>query len=801
MGRLARICTTIVVSCGLAAALWMGLQFGAGYDPGMASAVGVGLAALLGTVGAAWVQLTDDPAVDASNVSLPGTGTLKGVTRIFADRAEELADLKAIVHRTKHRKGTRAAVMVYGMPGVGKTAFALYAAHELVDEFNQYARRRHLKMLPRLIELHGLEGLRRRDPRDALRELLDIDGPDPRRAAMNLDDLAAEWRKHLQGKFLVLVLDNAHEEDQVIPFLPGGSSFILLITGRRMLEGLIADGVAPYRLRVLSEDGAIQMINNIVVRPRTSGDRRAISGIAQLCGYQPLAITIAVSVLAAKPGVSFASRLAQMNGHASQLLAVGEYADQGNGGNGVVRSFDLSYTQLPDAAKLVLRRLACVPVPTVTVEAAAALADLPGNVIAASLRELAEESLIEEDEIGETFQMHDLVRRYGRSLAAQDDPAETTAAINRLLAYYRDAAASADALLTRQPTPSAIDPSVLSSVRHDFRSRLGVIEWVRAELPNLLACADYVIQNSEGNARREENAWTLLFASALAGILRNEGYWSRSIEFQTHAINCAEKIHLPLGMANALSERGMLYRLTADLESAVRDLERAISIYRTVGGRAGLIGEAHALNTYGVVLDQLDKRDEGRRRLSEALDIYRGSHDSLGEANILHDQGMAEFFAGDYDEAIRLLKKALELYKAVDQPLGMAHAHSNLARAQQQAGAGRSSVDNLQSARVLYRELGNKLGEINVLVRLGATLRQQDRERAVQVLNEAITLSADIGNQLAQLDALDELGEIYMGDDDRKAAHETWSRALRIAREHEVLREVVKLEGKVRRAR
>lgn len=796
MGKLTRLGATAVVSGGLLAGLWMGLQFGAAYDPGAASAAGIGLAAFAATLGIAWSQLADDASRGSLAGLSPGTGTLKGVTSTFADRIEEWANVRTSVGHSRSRKETRAALMVYGMPGVGKSEFAQYAAHKLVADFSRYARRRQLQMLARQVELHGLEGLLRTDPRDALRAQLDLDSPDPRRATMNLDELSAEWRKYLQGNFLVLVLNNADDEAQVLPFLPGGSSFILLITGRRMLQGLIGGGITPFRLEVLTEAGAIQMVRNIVNRPHGDDDHDAIAQIARLCGYHPLAITLAVSTLAQRPNVSFASRLTQMKGHPSQLLAIDEYANKGSGG--VARSFDLSYTHLPEAAKLVLRRLGLAPVPSISVEAATAIAGLPVDVITSSLRELVEEALIAHG-AGENYELHDLIRRYARSLAARDDPAENEAAVNRLLAYYNGAAAYADSLLTRQPAPRAVEPPA-PPVNHHFVG-LHVLAWVRAELSNLLACADYVVENAESGDRRDENIWVVSFADALAGILRNEGQWRRSIELQTQAIKAAEKINAPLGVANALAERGMLNRLTAELKFAVADLERAISIYRTAGGESGQTGEAHALNTFGVVLDQLDRRDEGRRCLSEALDIYRRLNDPLGEANVLHDQGMAEFSARRYDKAVQLMEQALALYKTIDQPLGMAHAYSNLARAQQHAGAEHASADNLRLARVRYQDLGNKLGEINVLVRLGSVLRYHDRGEAVKMLNDAMTLSIEIGNQLALIDALDELGEIYLANGERKTALGTWSRAVKIAREHGVSREEAKLTDKIRGVR
>lgn len=138
---------------------------------------------------------------------------------------------------------------------------------------------------------------------------------------------------------------------------------------------------------------------------------------------------------------------------------------------------------------------------------------------------------------------------------------------------------------------------------------------------------------------------------------------------------------------------------------------------------------------------------------------------------------------------------------AVHQSLGMAHAYSNLARAQQNVGAEHASADNLRSARVRYQDLGNRLGEINVLVRLGSVLRHHDHGEAIKMLNDAMTLSIDIGNQLTLIDALDELGEIHLANGDRKTALSMWSRAVKVAREHDVSREEAKLAAKIKGVR
>jgi tetratricopeptide (TPR) repeat protein len=541
-------------------------------------------------------------------------------------------------------------------------------------------------------------------------------------------------------------------------------------------------------LSVLDVAGAVELIRGITNRSLEMGtdDRTAIEGIAELCDYLPLAIRMAVLDLVKKPRISFARRFAELGAAPDLLLEIDEYG--GKRRDGVIKSFERSYEQLSDISKLLLKLLALAPVPTVSIEAAAALANLPIREARTTLHGLEEEAMITDKELGgRRYEMHDLIRRYARSLAARDDQVENEAAVNRLVTYYQAALSYVDSMLTRQPPPQSIEPPV-PIVSHDFVDRPSAIAWVRDELANLLACADYVVRNSEGVGRREEKAQAILFVSAIAGLLRNDGLWDRSIAFQAQAINAAEQIHVPLAVASALSERALLYRLAGHLEAAVIDLERAIAIYREIGGPVGETGEAHVLNTYGVVLDQRNNRAASRQRLSEALDIYRRLNNLLGEANILHDQGMAEFFAKNGDAATQLLSRALTLYTAIDHPLGMAHAYYNLARAQQRVGS-QDAEGNFESARLAYQDLGNKLGEVNVLIQLGAVLRHHQRSRAVEVLDEAIRKSTEIGSQSGLVNSLYELGELYKTRRKRKVALAMWTRALGIAREHGLERE------------
>jgi tetratricopeptide (TPR) repeat protein len=828
MGVLARVGVAFTVSCVLGAGLWAGLRSGAdlGFD---ASATFVGvLEAVLSTLSAAWVAAGSTSTAESPRGR--GKGSLKGADKAFVDRRTELKAVKAKIRNARIHRHISAPIIIYGMPGAGKSEFAVHAAHKLVNRFYWHARRARLTMRAEYVELHGLEGERRVDARDALRGLFGKEA-NSNLDKMNIDQLGGEWRRELRGTFLILVLDNVDDEDQVIPFLPGDSEYILLATARRVPQGVLHRGLDPYPLGVLDERGAHQMIGKAAGRHVRRSDQAAVEKIAKLCGRHPLAIRLAVSSLRKDTRVTFQGRQEELERDVPRLLPeIDKYASRAY--IGVAKSFERSYTRLQADQKIALRRLGLVPLPHLRPEAVAALGDIAVADATAILKELEEEALINKSGQAEgqsaepnkakqalaklkkikrtpivpekdAYHIHDLVRHYGRLLASADGRTENEAAITRLLAYYHDGVAHADAILTRQPPPKAVETPA-PSVRHRFPDGSSSIIWARTELPNLLACADYVVRAAEDPERLEEKRWVVRFATALAGFLRNEGMWPKSIELQTHALTSAQQLGLPLAEANALAELGILHRLVTNLDAAVGDLERAIALYRDIGGEQARIGESHALNTYGTVLDQLASKEEARRveakqALEDALVISRTLNYQLGEANVLHDQGMTELFAGNLDDAIHLFRQARDLFQAVDQRLGMGHANSNLARALQRAGHEREAAECLDLARTIYRdELENRLGVMNTLIRLGEVHRRTDRRQALSDLNEAIKLSSEINNHIGHVNALDEQGEVYLANGDRKRARKSWTNALAVARERGITREVESIQAKIR---
>ncbi len=289
-----------------------------------------------------------------------------------------------------------------GMPGIGKTALAVHAAHELAGRFPD----RQL-----FVNLHGhTPGQDPVTPADALAGLLAATGVDPRALPGDLEGRAALWRHRMARQKALLVLDNAASSAQVAPLLPGGG-----VPGAghqppaprrpaRRRAGAAGDPAARPGGGDVPAPGAPR-------RRQPAGRGRGTGGLA---GYLPLAISLLARVYARHPSWTLADLAAETR--ASLLTLTAEH-------DSVAAAFDMSYRHLPPPGSEFFRALGLHPGTTTDAYAAAALAGIPLAEAAAHLDALHGEGLLTETAY-RRYGMHDLIRRYARALAAAD-PAGT----------------------------------------------------------------------------------------------------------------------------------------------------------------------------------------------------------------------------------------------------------------------------------------------------------------------------------------------------------------------------------------
>ncbi len=140
-----------------------------------------------------------------------------------------------------------------GMAGVGKTALAVHWAHQVAHRFGDGQL---------YVNLRGFDPVASpATPEEAIRGLLDGLAVPAAQIPPGLAAQAALYRSLLAGQRMLIVLDNARDEQQVRPLLPADPGCLVLITSRRQLAGLAAtDGARLLTLDVLSPAEARQML-------------------------------------------------------------------------------------------------------------------------------------------------------------------------------------------------------------------------------------------------------------------------------------------------------------------------------------------------------------------------------------------------------------------------------------------------------------------------------------------------------------------------------------------------------------
>ncbi|WP_330261478.1 AfsR/SARP family transcriptional regulator [Streptomyces sp. NBC_00539] len=338
----------------------------------------------------------------------PGAA-LPGSDPYFTGRAGELAELERLL-RTAPAGGR---VAVTGLPGTGKSALAVEAAHRVADAFP--------------------------DGRLYLDLRADADGP-PHRAVDRLPQ-AGPRRPAGDGpaagpRRVLLVLDHVASETQVRPLLAAAPDAVVLLTAGRVPAGL--PGLRSVVLGPWSREEVPRLAGLFAVRGAPGGvdaaDPDAVAETAELCGRLPLAVRAAAAQLAARPHwtiAALADRLREERGRLDALRT---------GDVDVRARLCAAYAACPAPARRAFRMLGALPPGRFGPREAAAALDVGEREAAVALEALADERLVALERDG--CRLPELLRLLAAELLAREEPPEVArAAAERVCRAYADAAA------------------------------------------------------------------------------------------------------------------------------------------------------------------------------------------------------------------------------------------------------------------------------------------------------------------------------------------------------------------------
>jgi DNA-binding SARP family transcriptional activator len=305
-------------------------------------------------------------------------------------------------------------VGVEGLAAVGKTTLAVHVGHAVAANFPD----------GRLFVDLGAAG-------EPLAELLRGVGVPDTGLPESFSERVALWRTLTTGRRLLIVLDDAHDAEQVRPLLPGPGGSAVIITARQRLYGLAY--VHWTKLGGLSEDDSVALLERLIgadrVRPEPADVRELVRRTAGL----PQVLRAIGARIASRPGWSIAEanrRLARPD-PGSPVLPPECGA--------IERPYASAMERLSPAQARAFRLLAMADGPDISLPAASAVLDLPPGDTAALLESLVDVHLLEPGGLDRYFYQEPL-RIFARSRAFADDgPEASQAALMRFHGTVQEA--------------------------------------------------------------------------------------------------------------------------------------------------------------------------------------------------------------------------------------------------------------------------------------------------------------------------------------------------------------------------
>ncbi|HEV2634570.1 MAG TPA: BTAD domain-containing putative transcriptional regulator [Actinocrinis sp.] len=682
---------------------------------------------------------------------VPARTQLPADTPAFTGRTRELGQLDALV-RTGRTAASVVTCTIDGMPGIGKTGFAIHAAHALAEDFPGGQL---------FINLHGytpdVEPTR---PEIALDQLLRALGAPTSHVPLGPDERAALYRQRLANTRTLIVLDNAASEAQVRPLLPGTPGCLVLVTSRRRLTGL--DDAHTITLAALPDDEATTLFATIAGPGRISAGDPALPKTISLCGNVPLTLRITAARLHHRPNWSLRYLAERLDDQTKRLALLAD------GDRSLAAALNVSYDHLTGEEQGLLRHLGLHPGTDIDLYAAAALIDSTTTTAEMLLEGLVDHNLLTQPSPGR-YQFHDLIRLYTRDLAASTySPEAQRVAVERLLGYFLHMARKANRLLSRHSfnhAPAAVqEPVTTPTLVNDAQA----IVWMDVERSNLTAMVDYCDQAGL-------RSYVVTLSDAMHSTLHIQGHWPLAERLQTAALATAKNQHDAQGQANALCHLADITLLTGHYARAVEYSNNALMLFRTIGDRAG---EANACCIQAQASRLTSRFSQSVHALRRALTLYAGLGDRLGEATALTILGGVQKLRGQYPEALVNLDRAYRLCAESGHGYGQAAALADLGEVQQLTGEYFTAVRTMGKALDLYRRLGNRLGEASTLTCLGEIRRLlRQYTKAERLLRLALDLHRQLDNRLGEAESLTFLGVIQNARGDAEASFATLTQA------------------------
>ncbi|MFC9592351.1 BTAD domain-containing putative transcriptional regulator [Streptomyces sp. NPDC056944] len=629
-----------------------------------------------------------------------------------ADFVSDAGQIAALEQALTGRPGrtTVGLAAITGKPGTGKSTLAVHVAHMLSEtgfpDGQLYC------------DLRGTTGTPA-TPAEVLGRFLRALGIPGQLIPESLDERAEMYRTRLASRRVLVVLDDAAGEGQVLPLLPGSRGCAVLVTGRARLTAL--PGAHRVELDVLAEDRALELLSRIVGRERVAGEAVAAEALVRTVGRLPLALRIVAARLAARPHWTLASMVQRLANERHRL-------DELTHGEMTMRaSLSLTYEGLAPEDRRLLRLLSMAQAPTLPSWLAGALLDDHRPFPSDLMEPLVDVQMLDVAGVERTggfrYRFHEIIRVYAREqLAAHHTPEVRQEALARMAGGWMHLAQQAHRTVyggdftvlhgdaPRWEPPSAYTDEVLADP----------LAWLDAEQASLCGMVEHT-----ADAGLHDLSWDL--ATSLVTLFEVRGHY-----------DLWERTHL----------------------SALAAVRKAGNLRGTAAVRASLGSLYMSRNQY----------DTARQALNSALDVFQALDEPRGEALCRRDMALIARTSGDDLAALELYRRSLADFDRAGDVVGRAIVLTQSAHIRMRQGEIAAAQGQLDEALDIYEGVGYTGGRARTLRRVGQLLLEQGRsDLAVLTFTEVLELCRDSGDVIGEGHLLRDLGHAFtvMGRPDR----------------------------------
>lgn len=685
-----------------------------------------------------------------------GTAPAGGAAQLPPDIADFIGRETAIarVERllTPARDEERTAVPVVaiaGEAGVGKTALTLHCAHRLRARYPDGQL---------WLSLRGCDP-RPMDTGYALGRLLRGLGIGGSAIPETTEERGELFRSRTADRRLLVVLDNACDESQIRPLLPGGRRCGVLITSRARLCGL--EGAVAVELGMFSADEGVELLRRIAGPERLASELGAAKRISRLCGHLPLAVRVAGAKLAARPhwsATELAERLADERRRLSELRV---------GDLDVRASIALSYHGRAEPERRALRLLGSLAMPDVPAWPVAALLDTDETTAESLLEGLVDAQLLQvagrDDAHQLRYQLHDLVRVFAvERLRDEDADHDRRAAVERVLHGYAVLARVANDRLRPGRRAAGIahhrwspDPRLVAVAANHPAG------WFAAERANLILAVQ--------RAHRSRS-WGLVtaLADSLVSYFEMRTHWDDWASVAELARDAARHAGDRRAEAAALRTQGYLLWDQGRPQDAVGRYHASLALLRDPADRHD---RAHVLLELGYAYLDMGRTAEMARCLDRCLPVFQELADLRGKAFVAHTRGRSCRTQGRPEDAVQCFTRYRDLCQRLNAGASEAHTLLYLGMARWDQGRLTEAATHLETCVPLLRSPGDRRWEATAYGVLGDVRRDQHRfGDARSCYLEALRRDRQLGAALSEGCTLRSLGDVCLEQGQLSAA-------------------------------